>query len=154
MCICNLYHCSYFFNEKDVFFFFFFYLCPLWPKLAFDHHGLLIIPIHWLASSLGLLSTSKLLCGGCAGAIWLPSRHPGGCCTLDYQIFSLNNMKKSLQKKKNSFVLSNCLSVLILYFNAAKFSINLFYFMYFTVSFVSQRDEYEIVTETQPFKNS
>ncbi len=62
-------------------------------------------------------------------------------------------MKKSLQKKKNSFVLSNCLSVLILYFNAAKFSINLFYFMYFTVSFVSQRDEYEIVTETQPFKN-
>ncbi len=62
--------------------------------------------------------------------------------------------EKVFTEKKNCFVLSNCLSVLILYFNAAKFSINLFYFMYFTVSFVSQRDEYEIVTETQPFKNT
>ncbi len=51
-------------------------------------------------------------------------------------------------------VLSNCLSVLILYFNAVKFSVQLFYFIYFTVSLASQRDEYEIVTETQPFKNS
>ncbi len=51
-------------------------------------------------------------------------------------------------------VLSNCLSVLRLFFNAAKFSIKLFYFIHFTVSFVSQRDEYEIVTETQPFKNT
>ncbi len=50
--------------------------------------------------------------------------------------------------------MSNCLSVLILYFNAAKFSIKLFYFIYFTVSYVSQRDKYEIVTETQPFKNT
>ncbi len=39
-------------------------------------------------------------------------------------------------------------------FNAAKFSIKLFYFIYLTFSFVSQRDEYEIVTETQPFKNT
>ncbi len=63
-------------------------------------------------------------------------------------------MKKIVFTEKQSFsVLSNCLSVLILYFNAAKFSIKLFYFIYFTVSFVSQRDEYEIVTETQPFKN-
>ncbi len=53
-------------------------ICPL----ASDHHGLLIIPIHWLASSLCLLSTSKLVCGGRSGAIWLPAHHPGGCCTL------------------------------------------------------------------------
>ncbi len=50
--------------------------------LASDHHGLLIIPIYWLASSLCLLSTNKLVCGGCSGALWLPSHHPGGCCTL------------------------------------------------------------------------
>ncbi len=50
--------------------------------LASDHHGLLIIPIHWLASSLGLLSTSKLVCGECSGALWLLSHHLGGCCTL------------------------------------------------------------------------
>ncbi len=62
-------------------------------------------------------------------------------------------MTKSKVNKKIT-VLSNCLSVLILYFNAAKFSIKQFYFIYFTVSFVSQRDEYEIVTETQPFKNT
>ncbi len=50
--------------------------------LASDHHGLLIIPIHWLASSHCLLSTGKLVCGGRSGALWLPSHHPGGCCTL------------------------------------------------------------------------
>ncbi len=38
--------------------------------------------------------------------------------------------------------------------SAAKFSIKLFYFIYFTVSLVSQRDKYEIVTEIQPFKNT
>ncbi len=53
-------------------------MCPL----ASDHHGLLIIPRHWLASSLCLLSTSKLVCGERSGAIWLPSHHSGGCCTL------------------------------------------------------------------------
>ncbi len=50
--------------------------------LASEHHGLLIIPIHWLAASLCLLSTNKLVCGGRSGALWLPSHHPGGCCTL------------------------------------------------------------------------
>ncbi len=55
-------------------------------------------------------------------------------------------MKKKVFTEKNLF----CLSVLILYFNAAKFSIKLFYFVYVTVSFVSQRDKYEIVTQTQP----
>ncbi len=24
--------------------------------------------------------TSKLVCGGCSGTIWLPSHHSGGCC--------------------------------------------------------------------------
>ncbi len=62
--------------------------------------------------------------------------------------------KKTKYLHKNNPVLSNCLSVLLLYFNAEKFSIKLFYFIYFTVSLVSQRDKYEIVTETQPFKNS
>ncbi len=50
--------------------------------LASDHQGLLIIPIHWLASSFCLLSTSKLVCGGRSGAIRLPSHHPGWCYTL------------------------------------------------------------------------
>ncbi len=36
----------------------------------------------------------------------------------------------------------------ILYFDAAKFSIKLFSLVYFTVSVVRQRDDYEIVTET------
>ncbi len=58
------------------------------------------------------------------------------------------------KSKVKTPVLSNCLSVLIQYFNAAKFSIKLFYFIYFTVSFVSQREKYEIVTEKHPFKNT
>ncbi len=54
--------------------------CQIRPS-ASGHHGLLIIPIFWLASSLCLLSTNKLVCGGRSGAIWLPSHHPSGCCT-------------------------------------------------------------------------
>ncbi len=50
--------------------------------LASDHYDLLIIPIHWFAASICLLSTNKLVCGGCSGVLWLPSHHPGGCCTL------------------------------------------------------------------------
>ncbi len=53
-------------------------ICPL----ASDHHGLLIIPIHWFASSLCLLFTNKLVCGGRSAALWLPLHDPGGCCTL------------------------------------------------------------------------
>ncbi|XP_073775549.1 integrin alpha-9 isoform X3 [Danio rerio] len=53
------------------------------PKnLASVHHGLLTIPIFQLASSLCLLFTNQLVCGVRSGAKWLPSRHPGGCCTL------------------------------------------------------------------------
>ncbi len=39
---------------------------------------------YWLASSLCLLSTNKLVCGGRSGTIWLLSYHPGYCgyCTL------------------------------------------------------------------------
>ncbi len=56
--------------------------------------------------------------------------------------------------KNNCSVLSNRLSVLILYFNAAKFLIKLFYFIFLTIYVVSQHDKYEIMTETRPFKNS
>ncbi len=40
----------------------------------------------------------------------------------------------------------------LLYFNAAKFSVKLFSLIYFTVSVVKQRNEYEKVTVTQPIK--
>ncbi len=40
----------------------------------------------------------------------------------------------------------------ILYFDEAIFSIKLFSLVYFTVSVVRQRNEYEIVTETRPIK--
>lgn len=36
--------------------------------------------IYWLASSFCL--PSKPVCGGHSGALWLPSHHQGGCCTL------------------------------------------------------------------------
>ncbi len=42
----------------------------------------------------------------------------------------------------------------ILYFDSAKFSIKLFWLVYFTVSVVRQRNEYEIVTETQPIETT
>ncbi len=42
----------------------------------------------------------------------------------------------------------------ILHFDAAKFSIKLFSLIYFTVSVVRQRNEYEIVTETRPIKTT
>ncbi len=62
-------------------------------------------------------------------------------------------MKKKVFTEKNtcSVQLSFCSHTV---FNAAKFSIKRFIFIYFTVFFVSQRDKYEIVTETHPFKNT
>ncbi len=42
-----------------------------------------------------------------------------------------------------------CLSVHTLYFDADQFSIKLFSFIYFTVSVVRRRNEYQIVIETQ-----
>ncbi len=42
----------------------------------------------------------------------------------------------------------------ILYFDAAKFSIKPFSLIYFSVSIVRQRNEYEIVTETRPIKTT
>ncbi len=49
-----------------------------------------------------------------------------------------------------------CLSVphTVAYLDAAKFSIKLFSLIYFPVSVVRQRDEYEIVTETRPIKTT
>ncbi len=41
-----------------------------------------------------------------------------------------------------------------LYFDAAKFSIKLFSLIYFTVSIVRQRNEYEIATETWPINTT
>ncbi len=59
--------------------------CPsrrveMWPRHPWPDSptGLLIIPIHWLASSLGLLSISKLVCGGAFRCVV----SSGGCCTL------------------------------------------------------------------------
>ncbi len=76
--------------------------------------------------------------------------------TFNFSYFFLfvRNSKWQSKEKNNCSVLSNRLSVLILYFNAAKFSIKLFYFIYLTVYVVSQQDKYEIMTETRPFKNS
>ncbi len=42
----------------------------------------------------------------------------------------------------------------ILYFDADKFSIKLFSLVYFSVSIVRQRNEYEIVIETRPIKTT
>ncbi len=41
-----------------------------------------------------------------------------------------------------------------MYFDAAKFSIKLFSFVYVSISVVSQWNEYEIVTETQTIKTT
>ncbi len=46
------------------------------------------------------------------------------------------------------------LSAHILYFDAAKFSIKQFSFIYFTVSVVRQRNEYEKVIETRPIETT
>ncbi len=62
----------------------------------------------------------------------------------------------SSEHAKSTFIITFvCLSVphtVIAYFDAAKFSIKLFLFIYFIISVVRQRDEYEITTETRPIK--
>ncbi len=72
-------------------------ICPL----ASDHHGLLIIPIHWYASSLCLLSTNKLVCGERSGALWLPSHHPGGCCTPPHNVERFECLEKAEKRYIN-----------------------------------------------------
>ncbi len=55
------------------------YLCPLWPKLASDHHGLLFIPIHLHHS------VSSPPVAGVWGVFWpnmAAVASSGGCCTL------------------------------------------------------------------------
>ncbi len=44
--------------------------------------GLIGTEFRYPTLSLSLLSTNKLVCGEHSGTIWLPSHHPGGCCTL------------------------------------------------------------------------
>ncbi len=61
-------------------------------------------------------------------------------------------MTKS-KEKNNCSVLSNRLSVLILYFNAASKQ-DRYQDRSCLLTVVSKQDKYEIVTETRPFKNS
>ncbi len=72
--------------------------------LASDHHGLLIIPIHRLASSLSPLHL-YLVCGGRSGALWLPSYRPGGRCTLvvDEEISTDNVERFECLEKQKTF---------------------------------------------------
>ncbi len=70
-----------------------------------------------------------------------------------YVDYGINNNKHTvLQNAKCTFIIYYyiCfpLCAHILYFDEAKFSIKLFSLVYFTVSVVRQRNEYEIVTET------
>ncbi len=77
ICICNLYLCSYFSMRKIQHF----YLCPLWPKLAFDHHGHLIIPYtDWLHHSVSSPPVSLCVVGilahyGCRRIIQVDAAH-------------------------------------------------------------------------------
>ncbi len=61
-----------------------------------------------------LLSTSKLVCGGRSGAIWLLSHHPGGCCTLvvDEEISPL--LCKALWTPRKTLYKCNKLLLLLL----------------------------------------
>ncbi len=74
--------------------------------------------------------------------------------------FSLHDRAALLLNRKNVHSLYYLLLHLFaslchtLYSDAAKFSIKLFSFIYFTVSVVRQRDEYKIVIETWPIKTS
>ncbi len=86
----------------------------LWPWPHNHPH------ICWLASSLCLLSTSKLVCGERFGALWLPSHHPGGCCTLvvdeeipPYQVkcFECLEMRYGLACQWTTDLCINCRSI-------------------------------------------
>ncbi len=59
-----------------------FHLCI--PKKLIKKYPCLHRPVDWSKyfSSEYVLYTNKLVCGGRSGAIWLPSHHPDGCCTL------------------------------------------------------------------------
>ncbi len=77
-------------------------------------HAELRQQLHWLASSLCLLSTNKRVCGGRSGALWLPSHHPGGCCTLvvDEEIAPL--LCKALWVSRKALYKCNKLLLLLL----------------------------------------
>ncbi len=58
-------------------------LCQSGPHFRMpDVKDVLSIPIStdWFHHC--LLSTNKMVCGEHSGVVWLPSHHPGGCCTL------------------------------------------------------------------------
>ncbi len=77
-------------------------LWPSWPPN--NPH------ICWLAASLCLLSTSKLVCGGRSSAIFLLSHHPGGWCTLvvDEEIPPDNVERfECLEKHKSAIIIIN-----------------------------------------------
>ncbi len=113
MCICNLYLCFYFLIRKIQHFL-------SLPTLASYYNGLLIILIHWLASSLCLLSNNKLVCGERSGALWLPSHHPGGCCTLVVVEEIPPLLYKALWVPRKA--LYKCNKWLLLYISAVLFS--------------------------------
>ncbi len=62
--------------------------------------------------------------------------------------------KKVFTEKKPVPFLSNYLSVLILYFKYSQILNKTVLHYIFNCFFVSQRDKYEIVTETHPFKKT
>ncbi len=63
-----------------------------------------------------LLSTSKLVCGGHSGALWLLSHHPGGCCTLvvDEEIPPDNVEYFECLEKKQKYKCNELLLLLLL----------------------------------------
>ncbi len=87
-----------------------------------------------------------------------------------FSFFALNNLLtqpclhfctqgRSSEHAKCTYIICCCCICLLLcanllYFDAAKFSIKQFSLIYCTISVVRQRDEYEIVTETQPIKTT
>ncbi len=94
------------------------------------------------------------------------TEHEDKTCIKSHQCFSKNlfisirHMKKETPGSHYLFLCTEQftyrnrfpLCAHILYFDAAKLSIKLFSLIYFTVSVVRQRNEYEIVTETRPIK--
>ncbi len=99
-----------------------------------------------LGLGLGFMQTSQVL----------PGSHYFFLCTEQFTQTCLHfctQGSSSSENAKCTFIMYYyiCLPIFahILYFDEAKFSIKL---VYFTVSVVRQRNEYEIVTETRPIK--
>ncbi len=76
------------------------------------NHDLLIIPIHWLASSICLLSTNKLVCGGGSGAVWLHTG--GGWGDTPFYVKCFECLEKRYINGTYYYVLLSCLMYCIL----------------------------------------